>query len=54
MRERTRAASGRVLLAALDAVRECRASLDRNGAPELQLERLLLSIATSLYVRSAA
>ena len=30
------------LLAALDAVRECRASLDRNGAPELQLERLLL------------
>ena len=42
------------LLAALDAVRECRASLDRNGAPELQLERLLLSIATSLYVRSAA
>lgn len=42
------------LLAALDAVRECRAALDRNGAPELQLERLLLSIATSLYVRSAA
>ena len=42
------------LLAALDAVRVCRAALDRNGAPELQLERLLLSIATSLYVRSAA
>jgi DNA polymerase III subunit delta' len=42
------------LLAALDAVRECRAALDRNGAPELQIERLLLSIATSLYVRSAA
>jgi DNA polymerase III subunit delta' len=42
------------LLSALDAVRECRAALDRNGAPELQLERLLLSIATSLYVRSAA
>jgi DNA polymerase III subunit delta' len=42
------------LLAALDAVRDCRAALDRNGAPELQLERLLLSIATSLYVRSAA
>jgi len=42
------------LLASLDAVRDCRAALDRNGAPELQLERLLLSIATSLYVRSAA
>jgi DNA polymerase III subunit delta' len=42
------------LLAALDAVRRCREALDRNGAPELQLERLLLSIATSLYVRGAA
>lgn len=42
------------LLAALDAVGECRAALDRNGAPELQLERLLLGIATSLYVRGAA
>ncbi len=42
------------LLAALDAVAECRRALDRNGAPELQLERLLLGIATSLYVRSAA
>jgi DNA polymerase-3 subunit delta' len=42
------------LLAALEAVAVCRAALDRNGAPELQLERLLLSIATSLYVRSAA
>jgi len=42
------------LLAALAAVRECRGALDRNGAPEIQLERLLLGIATSLYVRSAA
>ncbi len=42
------------LLAALEAVASCRAALDRNGAPELQLERLLLAIATSLYVRSAA
>jgi len=42
------------LLAALDAVRRCRDALDRNGAPELQIERLLLTIATSLYVRSAA
>jgi DNA polymerase-3 subunit delta' len=42
------------LLAALVAVGECRVALDRNGAPELQLERLLLGVATSLYVRSAA
>jgi hypothetical protein len=27
-------------------------ALDRNGAPELHLERLLLAVATSLYVRS--
>jgi len=42
------------LLSALEAVAACRGALDRNGAPELQLERLLLGIATSLYVRSAA
>ena len=42
------------LLAAITAVGTCREALDRNGAPELQFERLLLSIATSLYVRSAA
>ncbi len=42
------------LLAALDAVGECRSALDRNGAPELQLERVLLGLATSLYVRGAA
>jgi DNA polymerase-3 subunit delta' len=42
------------LLSALTAVSDCRRALARNGAPELHLERLLLSIATSLYVRSAA
>ena len=42
------------LLAAISAVGGCREALDRNGAPELQFERLLLSIATSLYVRGAA
>jgi DNA polymerase-3 subunit delta' len=41
------------LLDAIAAVGTCRDALDRNGAPELQFERLLLSIATSLYVRSA-
>jgi len=42
------------LLSALRAVADCRGALDRNGAAELQLERLLLAIATSLYARSAA
>jgi DNA polymerase-3 subunit delta' len=41
------------LLEAIVAVGACRDALDRNGAPELQFERLLLSIATSLYVRGA-
>jgi DNA polymerase-3 subunit delta' len=41
------------LLDAITAVGSCREALERNGAPELQLERLLLSIATSLYVRGA-
>ena len=41
------------LLDAISAVGACREALDRNGAPELQFERLLLSIATSLYVRGA-
>ena len=41
------------LLAAIVAVNACRDALARNGAPELQLERLLLGIATSLYVRGA-
>jgi len=42
------------LLEAIGAVGRCRSALDRNGAPELHLERLLLSIATSIYVRSVA
>ena len=42
------------LLDAIAAVGACREALDRNGAPELQLERLMLSIATSLYVRGAS
>jgi len=41
------------LLDAIAAVRTCREALDRNGAPDLQFERLLLAIATSLYVRGA-
>jgi len=40
------------LLEGLDGVRRCREALDRNGAPELHLERLLLALATSLYVRA--
>ena len=39
------------LLEGLFGVQRCRAALDRNGAPELHLERLLLALATSLYVR---
>ena len=42
------------VLAALEGVATCREALERNGAAELQLERLLLGLATSLYVRSAA
>jgi DNA polymerase-3 subunit delta' len=42
------------LLAAVASVGACREALARNGAPELQFERLLLAIATSLYVRDAA
>jgi DNA polymerase III subunit delta' len=38
----------------LAAVATCRDALDRNGSPELQLERLLLAIALPLYTRSAA
>jgi DNA polymerase III subunit delta' len=37
----------------LQAVARCREALDRNGNPELQLERLLLSIALPLYRASA-
>jgi DNA polymerase III gamma/tau subunit len=42
------------VLAALEGVATCREALERNGAAELQLERLLLGLATSLYVRGAA
>jgi DNA polymerase III subunit delta' len=41
-------------VACLAAVAACRDALDRNGSPELQVERLLLSIALPLYTRSAA
>lgn len=42
------------VLAALEGIATCRGALERNGAAELQLERLLLGLATSLYVRRAA
>ena len=42
------------LLEALAAVDGCRRALDRNGAPELHLERLLLAVSVALYVRAAA
>jgi len=42
------------LLEALAAVGRCRAALDRNGAPELHLERLLMAVSVALYVRAAA
>ena len=37
----------------LAAIRDCRDALDRNGSPELQLERLLLSLALPLYATAA-
>lgn len=40
-------------VAGLAAVERCRQALDRNGAPELQLERLIMAIALPLY-RAAA
>jgi DNA polymerase-3 subunit delta' len=38
----------------LRAIVRAREALDRNGAPELQLERLLLTLALPLYARSVA
>lgn len=38
---------------ALSAVAHCRTALDRNGNPDLQLERLLLQLALPLYAASA-
>lgn len=37
----------------LSAVAACRDALDRNGAPELQLERLLLALALPIYAAAA-
>lgn len=37
------------VLAALDAVDRCRHALERNGNPQLQLERLLLTLGLLLY-----
>jgi DNA polymerase III subunit delta' len=41
------------VVGALGAVARCREALERNGNPELQLERLLLAIALPLYRASA-
>jgi DNA polymerase III subunit delta' len=41
------------VVAGLQAVARCREALDRNGNPELQLERLLLALALPLYRASA-
>lgn len=38
---------------ALRALARCREALERNGSPELQLERLLLALALPLYARAA-
>jgi DNA polymerase III subunit delta' len=37
----------------ISAVAACRDALDRNGAPELQLERLLLALALPIYAAAA-
>lgn len=37
------------LVAGLGAIDRCREALDRNGAPELQVERLLLALSLPLY-----
>jgi DNA polymerase III subunit delta' len=42
------------LVEGLRAVARARDALDRNGAPELQLERLLLTLALPMYARSVA
>ena len=46
--------SPRVVVDTLSAVERCREALDRNGNPDLQLERLLLTLALSLYRQAAA
>ncbi|MEX2324958.1 MAG: DNA polymerase III subunit delta' C-terminal domain-containing protein [Nitriliruptoraceae bacterium] len=42
------------LVQCLQAVATCRDALDKNGNPDLQLERLLLSLALPIYARRAA
>jgi DNA polymerase-3 subunit delta' len=37
------------VIAGLAAIERCREALDRNGAPELQIERLLLALSLPLY-----
>lgn len=46
--------TGPDLIAGLRAVADTREALDRNGAPELQMERLLLRLALPLYARASA
>jgi DNA polymerase III subunit delta' len=41
-------------VAGLRAIARCREALDRNGAPELQIERLLLALALPLYAKAVA
>lgn len=41
------------LLVALRGVTDCREALERNGAPELHLERILMGLALAIYARSA-
>ncbi|MDX1579666.1 MAG: hypothetical protein R3266_14365 [Gemmatimonadota bacterium] len=55
--EEARVDAGRLgapaILAGLEAVETCREALDRNGQPQVQLERLLMALALPLYARSA-
>jgi DNA polymerase III subunit delta' len=44
----------RVVVDTLQAVQACRDALERNGNPDLQLERLLLRLALPLYAAAAA
>jgi DNA polymerase-3 subunit delta' len=42
------------LLAGLEAIVRCREALERNGAPELQMERVLMALALPLFRAGAA
>ncbi len=46
--------SPQMVVDGLAAVQRCRDALDRNGNPELQLERLLLALALPLYAHAAS